>query len=395
MVQILQPLPSTRTLRQQAFDESMGQIGQGLVGFAQAKDQKTQREQALQLSNEKSASDFISQKEKEGLLLSPEEEQFKNSIIQRALKKPETPQGGILSNIFGFGKGEEEKPEGQVAVQQASEQTPIAKQVEAPARQQVEQSPYGDLSRYTPKKQAEIRNAADKIELDRINLRKAQDEQNDVGKPFYETKKGAGEKDKFIDELRKEITSLPATKSLVEIDTSLSKIRSAPKTAAGDITRVFSFMKLNDPNSTVREGEYATAQNAAGVPERIRAAYNKALSGEGLTESQRGDFENAAVQLASSQLETYKSVTAPQRARIKSLGVNEEFIFPKFSQEQYINEAKQKSQQPPISQENKNVVHISAPIPKGKVRVSNGAESFEINESELAAAKKDGFKVIK
>jgi len=34
-------------------------------------------------------------------------------------------------------------------------------------------------------------------------------------------------------------------------------------------------MKILDPGSVVREGEFATAQNSAGIPERIRAKYNR------------------------------------------------------------------------------------------------------------------------
>jgi len=34
-----------------------------------------------------------------------------------------------------------------------------------------------------------------------------------------------------------------------------------------------------DPGSVVRESEFATAQNAAGVPDQVRNMYNKVLSG--------------------------------------------------------------------------------------------------------------------
>lgn len=59
---------------------------------------------------------------------------------------------------------------------------------------------------------------------------------------------------------------------------------------AGDIGLIYGFMKVNDPGSTVREGEFATAQNAGSIPERIRAQYNQALDGTRLTKSQRADF---------------------------------------------------------------------------------------------------------
>jgi len=55
-------------------------------------------------------------------------------------------------------------------------------------------------------------------------------------------------------------------------------------------------MKMLDPGSTVREGEFATAQNAGGVSDTIAARYNQVLNGERLTEAQRADFLSQAAQ---------------------------------------------------------------------------------------------------
>jgi hypothetical protein len=68
--------------------------------------------------------------------------------------------------------------------------------------------------------------------------------------------------------------------------------------AAGDIALIFSFMKMVDPGSVVREGEFATAQNAGGIPDRTRALYNRLLNGERLSTPQRTDFVNRARRLA-------------------------------------------------------------------------------------------------
>jgi hypothetical protein len=53
---------------------------------------------------------------------------------------------------------------------------------------------------------------------------------------------------------------------------------------------IFSYMKTLDPGSVVRESEYATASNAAGVPERVRNQYNKVLDGTFLTPEQVDGF---------------------------------------------------------------------------------------------------------
>lgn len=65
-------------------------------------------------------------------------------------------------------------------------------------------------------------------------------------------------------------------------------------TAAGDLALIFSFMKMLDPGSVVREGEFATAQNAANVPGRVRNAYNRIVDGTRLNTEQRADFVNQA-----------------------------------------------------------------------------------------------------
>lgn len=62
------------------------------------------------------------------------------------------------------------------------------------------------------------------------------------------------------------------------------------KTAAGDMAMIFSFMKLLDPQSVVRESEYATAENARGVPDAVRNTWNKLKDGVRLTDKQRADF---------------------------------------------------------------------------------------------------------
>lgn len=60
-----------------------------------------------------------------------------------------------------------------------------------------------------------------------------------------------------------------------------NRLDNLDKTGAGDMSLIFQFMKMLDPTSTVREGEYASAANAGGVPSQIQGYYNKAL-GDGV-----------------------------------------------------------------------------------------------------------------
>jgi len=130
----------------------------------------------------------------------------------------------------------------------------------------------------------------------------------------------------FIDDNLKIVKQIPKTKEGKEVDTfgrentlrsqyldktkdytgiaqAYSKIEAAAKdpSAAGDLSLIFGYMKILDPASVVRETEFANAQNAAGVPDRIRNLWNKALRGERLNEAQRDDFVNSAKKLVVSQ----------------------------------------------------------------------------------------------
>ena len=92
----------------------------------------------------------------------------------------------------------------------------------------------------------------------------------------------------------------------IQISQAYRKIESAPDSAAGDMSKIFGFMKILDPSSTVREGEYASAENARGVPDTVKAQYNKVISGQRLSPAQRTQFNQAAGDIVKSQQEQFE-----------------------------------------------------------------------------------------
>ena len=112
------------------------------------------------------------------------------------------------------------------------------------------------------------------------------------------------------DKLRDEFNA--QSKEFITVNDSYNTVKTVASdhSAAGDLSMIFAFMKMLDPNSVVREQEFANAQNAAGVPQRVANTYNKLLSGERLSESQRKDFINQANNL-------YKSKKSRQDAIVK------------------------------------------------------------------------------
>ena len=98
-----------------------------------------------------------------------------------------------------------------------------------------------------------------------------------------------------------------SSKSFVTIRDAYSKMMANKDnpSAYGGMALIYGLMKLYDPESVVRESEYATAQNAAGVPDRIRNMWNKALSGDPVNESQRGEILKTAESMYTAQQQNY------------------------------------------------------------------------------------------
>jgi len=97
-----------------------------------------------------------------------------------------------------------------------------------------------------------------------------------------------------------------ASKNFELVQQSYLKIQQAARepSAAGDMALVFGIMKMYDPTSVVRESEYATAQNATGVPAQVLNLYNRVLSGERLNPKQRADFVQTAGRIFDSEKQT-------------------------------------------------------------------------------------------
>lgn len=117
------------------------------------------------------------------------------------------------------------------------------------------------------------------------------------------------------------------TKPYQEVKSAYGRVLSSEDTAVGDLSLIFGYMKMLDPGSVVREGEFATAQNAAGVPERIMNIYNKVATGQRLSPSQRDSFKGQAKGLYGSALEGEKTVRTGLERISKGYGLNTNNIF--------------------------------------------------------------------
>lgn len=134
----------------------------------------------------------------------------------------------------------------------------------------------------------------------------------------------AGRKDEA--QLRKEFEQRQDVKDFRKARTQFNALRDTalnPKaTAQDDIAVIFQFMKTLDPTSTVREGEFATAQNATGVPDAVRNAFNKAQNGERLNPQQRRQMAQTAYRSYQAFREAYNTAASEFRSYASDYGVN-------------------------------------------------------------------------
>ena len=98
------------------------------------------------------------------------------------------------------------------------------------------------------------------------------------------------------EKLRKEYQA--RNKVYSELGTTYSNIESSSKAKSGpgDIALITGFMKMLDPGSVVRETEFATARDTAGLYTRLENSLKKAESGQFLQPKQREEFVNLAKQ---------------------------------------------------------------------------------------------------
>ena len=110
------------------------------------------------------------------------------------------------------------------------------------------------------------------------------------------------------------------SKEFKEVNAAYGRILSNDPTPAGDISLIFQYMKMLDPRSTVREGEFATVQNAGSIPERVRARYNGAKEGTKLTDGMRADYLQQAENLYDTALENQSYIESEYTAFSEQYG---------------------------------------------------------------------------
>lgn len=128
---------------------------------------------------------------------------------------------------------------------------------------------------------------------------------------------------------------------------------------ANDVAIIFNYMKMLDPASVVREGEFATAQDAGiNVPDRVWQMYRRVRAGERLTPGQRRQFlASGRQQYQSSALPAIRQLTTQYGRLAENSGMDPQDIIGGF-----VGDSSDAPEAPPMAR------------PSGAPRISSAAE---------------------
>jgi hypothetical protein len=131
------------------------------------------------------------------------------------------------------------------------------------------------------------------------------------------------------EKLRKEFQG--RTKVYGELGTTYNNIKSSAeaKNGPGDIALITGFMKMLDPGSVVRETEFATARDTAGLYERLLNTSQKLQSGQlfALDSKQRQEYVNLAKQYLDSAQKKAGEDKKALGVVVKNYRLNPENVF--------------------------------------------------------------------
>lgn len=105
-------------------------------------------------------------------------------------------------------------------------------------------------------------------------------------------------------------------------------------TGQGDLATIFSFMRVLDPESVVRETEFKNAQEAVGRLSMIYNIPSQWVKGNRLTPEGRAGFRAAAKNLYDTQRKTYQTKADLYTRQAKTYGVDPTLIVPDWKDDE-------------------------------------------------------------
>lgn len=141
-----------------------------------------------------------------------------------------------------------------------------------------------------------------------------------------------GKKFEQANKLRDEYATL--TKDFRTVQDAYSKIKSTSDTGAGDMSLLYSYVKLLDPGSVVRESEFATAAASGSFGEQIQGAVQRVMSGQRLPPTLRDAFKSEADSIYLAQKGGADRMTEKYTDLAKRWGVDPKDVIQDYAGEQ-------------------------------------------------------------
>jgi len=174
-----------------------------------------------------------------------------------------------------------------------------------------------------------------------LNYRQERDAIEDTRKSETDKKNAALKLRDDETSFRKEYEASPVVKDFNMANTGIKKIREAMKSPTqdgfNDMSLVFNYMKVLDPGSVVREGEYATAMKNASLLESLGVRLNRVMTGQQLSPEQRKLLTAAAERQFNSNRSTYQNYKAEKTDIAKKSGLDPTKVITDFENEAVVN----------------------------------------------------------
>ena len=117
--------------------------------------------------------------------------------------------------------------------------------------------------------------------------------------------------------------------TIINAAQNLKKV-AALGTGASDISLLYQYMKMLDPNSVVRESEFATAARSGSLPQNIQAMASKVINGQRLTPSQRQAMLEAADVSVQNATAYQNGVRADLARQLEHAGIDPMIYLPGY-----------------------------------------------------------------
>lgn len=133
-------------------------------------------------------------------------------------------------------------------------------------------------------------------------------------------------------QLRRDFEALPDVKDYRTVETAYQQVQRLSQNSgnpADDVALTFSFMKMLDPGSVVREGEYALVGRAQGLTGRALVALQRIDSGEALTPELRRDLRETAGRVLESRRARYEALESQYRGYAEEDGIDPDRVVPR------------------------------------------------------------------